>query len=61
MTNMKKVLPVRHEPHEVSVLSTGRSAISNYGDREIDLSTLTVTRRLTAGKESDGLAGRFGR
>ena len=28
---------------------------------EIDLSTLTVARRLTAGKEPDGLAGRFGR
>jgi YVTN family beta-propeller protein len=28
---------------------------------EIDLSMLTVTRRLTAGKEPDGMAGRFGR
>jgi hypothetical protein len=26
---------------------------------EIDLSTLTVVRRLTAGKEPDGLAGVF--
>jgi hypothetical protein len=61
MTSMKKVLPVRHALHEVSVLSNGRTAVSNYGDREIDLSTLTAMRRLTAGKEPDGLAGRFGR
>ncbi len=38
------------------VASTNADVVS-----EIDLSTLTVTRRLTAGKEPDGLAGRFGR
>jgi len=29
--------------------------------QNIDLATLKVVRRLTAGKEPDGLAGRFGR
>jgi len=38
------------------VASTNADIVS-----EIDLSTLTVMRRLTAGKEPDGLAGRFGR
>jgi YVTN family beta-propeller protein len=38
------------------VASTNADVVS-----EIDLSTLTVVRRLTAGNEPDGLAGRFGR
>jgi len=38
------------------VASTNADVVS-----EIDLSTLAVVRRLTAGKEPDGLAGRFGR
>jgi len=38
------------------VASTNADVVS-----EIDLATLTVVRRLTAGKEPDGLAGRFSR
>ncbi|HTD52242.1 MAG TPA: cytochrome D1 domain-containing protein [Thermoanaerobaculia bacterium] len=38
------------------VASTNADVVS-----EIDLATLKVVRRLTAGKEPDGLAGRFGR